>query len=129
MFNTEISQPFIVRSLSQVSTSYVAGTAFSMDAHNAIGLEIIYAKGTETSLEVKLEVSNDGGMTYAQQAAESTSGGTITCSLAERTITSTGTYSVLVQPVRARLARVSTKATYGTVSTGSCTIKAYPLWV
>lgn len=129
MFNTnlEISQPFLVRSQTILTGSYVAGTAFSMDNHNTIGLEVGYLKGDETSMQLKIEVSNDGGNSYAQQMAESTSGGTITASLGERSFAASGTGSILVNPVRARLVKISVKATSGT-PTGSCTIKAYPLW-
>lgn len=131
MFNPdlEISQPLLVRAGAIATSVYVAGTTFSMDAHNALGLEINYTKGNETSLQVKVEVSNDSGATYAQESAEQTSAGIITMSLAERTFSATGVYSVLIQPLRARLVKVWTKTTYGTVSTGSCAIKAYPLWV
>ncbi len=127
--NLEISQPFIVAATTTATTAYVAGTIFSMDAHNAIGLEITYTKGNESSLEIKTEVSNDDGTTYAQEVAQSTLGGTITTSLAARSFSASGVYSILIQPVRARLVKVSTKTTYGTVSTGTYAIRAYPLWV
>jgi hypothetical protein len=125
----EISQPLLVRVGAVATTAYVAGTTFSMDAHNALGLQIDYTKGNETSLDLKLEVSNDGGATYAQECAENTSSGTITESLAARAFAATGIYSIMVHPMRARLVKISVKTTYGTVSTGSCSIKAYPLWV
>lgn len=125
--NTEISQPFLVRGTAILTDAYVAGDIFSMDAHNAIGIEFSFIKGTETSAELKTEISNDGGLVYGQQTTESTSGGTITASLGVRTFSASGVYSLLITPVRARLVRLSTKGT-GTV-TGSCSIKAYPLWV
>lgn len=130
MFNPDlqISQPFTVRSSLVLTGSYVAGTTFSMDAHNALGLEINYTKGsTDTSMEMKVEVSNDEGTTYAQEVAETTSGGTVSTSLAERSFSATGIYSILITPLRAKLVKVSVKAT-GTAS-GTCAIKAYPLWV
>lgn len=124
----EISQPFIVRASAVLTGSYVAGTVFSMSNHNAIGLEVSYTKGDETSTQLKIEVSNDGGTTYAQSATETTSGGTITMALGERSFSATGVYSVLTYPVRARLVKVSVKATGGT-PTGTIAIKSYPLWV
>ena len=130
MFNPdlEISQPFTVRSSSVLTGSYVAGTTFSMDAHNALGLEVTYTKGsTDTALLMKVEVSNDGGTTYAQEITETISGGTLNCAAAERSWTSSGTYSILITPLRARLVKVSSMAS-GT-ATGTCAIKAYPLWV
>lgn len=132
MFNPNLSigSPFIVRNLSAaVGTAYEAGTAFSMDSHNAIGLEVLYTKGNETSLQVKVEGSNDGGSIYVQQVAESTSGGTTTISLNERSFAASGNYSILITPVRAGLVKVSVKTTYATVATGTCVVRAYPLWV
>jgi len=131
MYNPDlqISQPFVVQSTYQVGTSYTAGNVFSMANHNAIGIEVDYDKGNETSLEVKVEVSNDGGTTYAQQSTESTSGGTITVALGERTFSASGIYSLLITPIRAGLVKISSKSTYGTVATGSCSIRSYPLWV
>lgn len=131
MFNPDlrIGAPFPVQSVYLAATTYTAGTVFSMDTHNAIGMEIIYAKGNETSMEVKVEVSNDGGTIYSQEVAESISGGTITTSLANRTFSASGNYSILLTAVRGNLVKISSKTTYGTVSTGSVTIRAYPLWV
>ena len=131
MFNPNIviGNPFTVQSVYLATTAYTAGTVFSMDTHNALGLEITYTKGNETSMEAKIEVSNDGGTVYAQESTESTSGGTVTTSLGARSFSATGVYSVLVTPLRAKLVKVSSKTTFGTVSTGSVTIKAYPLWV
>ena len=123
-----ISQPFTIRDAAVLTTSYVAGNVMSMDAHNAIGLEISITLGSLTSVELKVEVSNDGGNTWAQEVAENTSGGTVSISLAERQFTASGTYSVLITPVRARLVRVSVKGT-GTVTGSSCKVVGYPLWV
>lgn len=132
MFNVDlqIGAPFSVRAASVAITSaYINGNVFSMDRHNAIGLEVIYTRGSETSLEVRTQVSNDGGATWLQESAESVSGGTITKSLAERTYSATGSYSDLITPMRAKLVRIATKGSSSTTTTGSCAINAYPLWV
>lgn len=130
MFNPDlqIGGPFTIRAVAVGTGSYVAGTVMSMAAHNAIGLGIVFTKGDETSLQVKIEVSNDGGTTYFQQVTESTSGGTITDTLAERSFTATGNYSILVTPVRGLLVKVSVKMTGGT-PTGTVRIDGWPLWV
>ena len=132
MFNPDlqIGAPFLVRASTIATTSaYVNGTAFSMNTHNAIGIEVNYARGTETSLEIRLQVSNDDGVTWVQESAESVSGGTITKSLAERSYSATGIYSELIQPVRAKLVRLAAKTTTATTSTGSCSLRTYPLYV
>ncbi len=130
MFNTdlEIGQGFIVTGTSVLSDSYVGGSVFSMDAHNSIGLQVNYIKGSETSMDFKVEVSNNGGNTYAQEVAESTSSGTVTISQVLRTMSSTGNYSFLIRPVRAKLVRVSYKTSGGAAPFGSTSITAYPLW-
>lgn len=124
----QIGSPFLIRATAVATASYVAGTVFSMAGHNSIGLEVLFTKGDETTLEVKVEVSNDGGVTYSREVAQSTSGGTITVSLVERAFSATGNYSILITPVRALLVKVSVKMTGGT-PTGTVGVRGYPLWV
>lgn len=128
--NLEIGPPFLVRAtnVGPITTSFVSGTVFSMDYHNSLGLEVDYVKGTETSMETRVQISNDAGVTYMQETAEAVSGGTITKSLAVRSYSVTGTFSELIRPLRAGLVRVQVSSTYGTLSTGSCRIRAFPLW-
>lgn len=127
MFPLEISK-HIVRESSSLTGAYVAGNVFSMSRENFLGIEVNYTKGDETSMQLKIEVSNDGGITFAQQAAESVSGGTITVNLAERSFSASGVYALAVYPIKAERVRISVKATGGT-PTGACAIKAYTSWV
>jgi len=116
----------VVRASAALTASYVAGTVFSMDQDNFLGLEVSFTKGTETSLDIKIETSNDGGTTYMQQVASSTTGGEETLTLLNKKITATGVYSIEVYPIRAKLVKISVKGS-GT-PTGTCAIKAYHSW-
>ena len=128
MYNPAIEAPEItVRTLATLTGAYVAGTVFSIDRKNNVGIEIIYTKGDETNASVKVEVSNDGGTTWIQQDAQAVSGGTVTESLAVHVFAATGNYALVINPVRAQLMRISTLATGGT-PTGTMAIKAVPTW-
>lgn len=128
IFNTGKSL-HTVRASSVLTSSYVAGTVFSMDIQNFLGIELIYTKGDETSCEVKLETSTDGGTTYQQQIVETpASSGEIALALGYRKMTATGTYSVVVSPIKADMVKISAKATGGT-PTGTLAIKAITSWV
>lgn len=116
-----------VRASAALTGSYVAGTAFSVDEHNFLGILVDYTKGDETSMQLKIESSIDGGTTYGQQVAEATSGGTITPSLAERTFSATGKYWVVVHPLKADAIKISAKATGGT-PTGTLAVSAVTGW-
>jgi hypothetical protein len=113
----------VVRASAVLTGTYVAGTVFSTDEHNAIGILVNYTKGDETTLELKIESSIDGGTTYAQQTVESATGGVITATAAERQFTGTGKYWVLVHPFKADTVKISVKATGGT-PTGPCAVSA-----
>lgn len=112
-----------VRSSSTLTSSYVAGTVFSSDEHNTLGILVQYTKGDETSMQMKVESSIDGGTTYGQQTVEAAAGGTITPSLAERTFSASGNYWVLISPFKADTVKISVKATDGT-PTGTCALTA-----
>lgn len=122
------SIPHIVRAVAVPTASYVAGTVFSTDEHNFLGIFVEYTKGDETSLQLKIESSIDGGATYAQQTAEATSGGTVTVTLAERTFVGTGNYWVIVTPIKAYQIKISVKTTAGT-PTGTVGVRAITGWV
>lgn len=128
MFFPNKSRPHIVRAVAVATSSYVAGTVFSSDEHNCLGILVKYTKGDETSLQVKVESSIDAGTTYGQQTAESASGGTITVSLAERTFTATGNYWITITPFKADTVKISSKMTGGT-PTGTVGIDAMTCWV
>lgn len=117
-----------VRASSVLTGSYVAGTTITSDEHNYLAILVEYTKGDETSMELKLESSLDAGTTFGQQVAESTSGGTVTPSLAARTFTATGNYWITVNPIKADQIKLSVKATGGS-PTGTCKLTAITGWV
>ena len=117
----------IIREAAVLTNSYVAGNIIGdASEYNTLSLEVDFTLGSLTSMEMKVEVSNDGTNWY-QQVAESTSGGSTTVSLDERTWDATGKYAFLIRPVRAKYIRVSVKGT-GTVTDSSCAIKGYLAW-
>ena len=125
-FSREIHK-FAVRDAAILTGSYVAGNVIgNVSEYNAIGLEVSFTLGSATSMELKIEESQNG-TPYFQQASESASGGTISDSLAIRQFTATGSYAILVTPVRAKYIKVSVKGT-GTATGTSATIKAYKSW-
>lgn len=110
----------VVRASAALTDSYVAGTVFSIDNHNTIGVIVDYTKGTETSMEIKVEISDSTG--YGQQVTESGSSGSITTDVAEYTLDATSTATFTIRPVVGDLVRISVKGT-GTV-TGTAAVRA-----
>ena len=115
-----------IRSATTLTEEYVAGTVLSSgEDFNLLGLEVTFADSLNTaSLELKIEVSNDGGTNYFQQVSEATSSGTVTVSEAERTFATPGSYALQITPIRAKLVRVSVKAT-GTTTKALATVKGF----
>lgn len=118
--------------------SYVAATLVSFDEQNSLGINIVYAKGDETTLQMKIEVSTDGGTTWYQQTTEGISGGAITATAAERTYTGTGNYATLIYPIKVAspvsgakpgLAKISFKVTGSSGAAGSLSAEATVGWV
>lgn len=125
-FSREI-HPHVVRASAIVTDSYVAGTVVgNISEYNSIGLEVDFTKGDLTSMELKIEESQDK-VNYYQQATESGSGGTISDALAIRQFTASGKYAILVTPVRARYIKVSVKGT-GTVTSSLVAVKLHTSW-
>jgi hypothetical protein len=123
------SVPHLVKAVATAITgSYVAGTIFSTDEHNFLGILVEYTKGDESTLQIKVESSIDGGTTYGQQTAEVATGGAIATTLAERTLTGTGNYWIVINPIKADTIKISSKATGGT-PTGTSKITAITGWV
>lgn len=116
MLNSQDYALFPVRSSLIVTNSYVAGTTVEKrHLKNQLVLLVDVTIGSLTSVEVKLEFSDDNSNFY-QETVQSVSGGTLTETLAEHEFTATGLYRVLV-PTKDKYIRISTKGT-GTV-TGS----------
>jgi hypothetical protein len=126
-------QPFVFRVSSVLTGAYVAGAIASLDEHNAFGLELTYVKGDETSLQVKVETSIDGGVTYGQQVAITPSGGTSTTvpneySFVAASFPASQVMNILITPLKADHVRVSVKATGGT-PTGTVVARGIFGWV
>lgn len=125
-------QPFVIRASSVLTGSYVAGTIASLDEHNAIGIELTYVKGDETSLQMKVESSVDNGTTYGQQVAIASSGGTSTTtpneySFAAASMAATQIMQILITPIKADHIKIWFKATGGT-PTGTVTARVLFGW-
>ena len=112
-----------VRSALILSTSYVAGTEIGFDRQNYLAVLVEFTKGSLTTMEVKIESSVDGGVTYGQQITETASGGTVSAALAEYEIDTTGKYWIVVNPLLADSVKISVKGT-GTITSSECTVTA-----
>lgn len=112
-----------VRDAAILTGSYVAGTEFSMDRQNYLGVLVQFTKGSLTTMELKIETSVDGGTTYGQQSTETASSGTVTIDPAEYQFDTTGSYWIVVNPLLADTVKISVKGT-GTATGSSCTITA-----
>ena len=125
-----------VKATTALTSSYVAGTIISADEHNMIAIELTYTKGDETSLQLKVEGTNDDltdSPVFYQQVTQTASGGTVTIAPAEYSVTAAsmptvGTVTFIINPVKGTGFRVSVKATGGT-PTGTYAVKAYLGWV
>ncbi len=127
------SQPFVVRSQAVLTSAYVSGTISSFDEHNMVGLEVTYVKGDETSMQLKVESSVDGGTTYGQQVTQTASGGTTTIvpneySFAAASMAATQIMNILINPIKGDRIKVSVKATGGT-PTGQVGVRVIYGWV
>lgn len=120
-----------------LTDTYQAATVMSIDEHNFLGLLVKYTKGDETTMELKVEVSVDGGTTWYRQTVESPTGGSIAVTAAERVYTGTGNYATNITPLKVPMTptgsakgqiRVSYKGT-GSTPTGTLTLTATVGWV
>lgn len=126
-------QPFVFFPTTTLTSSYVAGTVASLDEHNMLGLEITYIKGSETTFNLKLESSIDGGTTYGQQVTQSASGGTTTITPNVYAFTAasqaaTQVISLLINPIKADHIRVSIEYAGGSTP-GTVAIRGMFGWV
>lgn len=134
MFLPNKSQPHVIKGTTTLTSSYVAGTVVSVDEANFIGIMIVYTKGDETSVQIKVESSNDAGATFNQQVTQSTSGGTVTIVPAVYQITAASYPSgasditYIINPIKADQIKISVKATGGT-PTGTYKVDAITGWV
>lgn len=117
-----------VRSAAILTNSYVEGTIIDeANQYNQLSLEIAYTKGSLTSLEIKIEYSQDG-VTYVQDANVAPSAGTNTISVSEYTYAGSTANFILDMPINTNFIKVSAKGT-GTVTSSSLAINAVLAYV
>lgn len=123
--------------LTALTSSYVAGALISTDEANALCLDVIYIKGDETSIQIKVESTNEinavTGSNWYQQITQSASGGTVTIAPAIYSMTAasaaaTQKFTILINPVKGTAFKVSVQATGGSV-VGTYSIQGYVGWV
>lgn len=118
----DYKEPVSIRAAAILTNSYVSGTVIGpVEKFNQLLLFVTFTLGSLTSLELKIEFSNDNS-TWFQEVTEAVSGATITNNLAERTTTVTGNRLIPIA-VKAPYIKVSAKGT-GTVTSSSLTIDA-----
>jgi len=120
-----------VRSSAVLTGSYVAGTVIGPTStgvfqangneYNMLLVDVDVTLGSLTSVELKVEFSEDGS-TYFQQSSVSTASGTITASVAEYTFGASVNYRLEI-PVAAQFIRISSKGT-GTVTNSLLAVDA-----
>lgn len=114
-----------IRSAAILTNSYVAATVIDTTndttSYNQLTILGKYTKGSLTSLELKIEVSDDG-TNYHQEVNESVSAGTTTMRLAEHTLTDDGNFFLPV-PIIGKYIKISAKGT-GTVTSSSLQLSA-----
>jgi len=115
--NTRIVSTNVLRASLVLTNAYVnsSSVASSAEGENQLILLIDVTLGSLTSVEIKVEFSDDDA-TFFQESFGVISGGTDTLTLGEHTITADGNYRLPI-PVLDRFFRIAAKGT-GTV-TGS----------
>lgn len=111
----------------------------STDEANALCIDVFYTKGDETSIQLKVEATNDEGALSAstsawyQQVTQTASGGTVTLAPAEYSMTAASAatvqkFTLVIYPVKGTGFKISVKATGGTPN-GTYSVQAYTGWV
>ena len=121
-----------------LTAAYVAGTIVNCDEANMVAIDVIYTKGDETSIQIKVEGTNDTppfsvNTNWYQQVTQSASGGTVTITpgIYSMTAASAATiqkFTLIINPVKGSGFRISVQATAGT-PTGTFSIQAFTGWV
>jgi len=95
----------------------------SCDEANMIAIDVIYTKGDETSIQIKVEGTNDttpaSGSAWYQQITQTASGGTVTIAPAIYSMTAASAatiqnFTFIINPVKGSGFRISVQATGGT---------------
>lgn len=118
----------VIRPASELTNSYVAADILgdtpdvtNVGLQNQLILEVDFTLASLTSAELKIEGSHDG-VNFFQETYGNISGSTMTVSLGEKQLASSGLFRIAVQ-IKDRYIRVSAKGT-GTVAGSSMTITA-----
>lgn len=128
----------VIAALTALTSSYVSGSLVSTDEANALCLDFIYVKGDETSIQVKVESTNEinasTGSNWYQQVTQSSSGGTTTLtpnvySMTAASAASTQKFTILINPVKGCAYRVSVQQTGSASTPGTISCQAYVGWV
>jgi len=125
-----IFEVITVRSLSTLTSSYVAGTVVDLYGVRQTTLEVAYTQGageSGNSIQIKIELSDDGTNWY-QEVSTSTSGNTSILRLHEYTfnaVSPAGTYDrfALPIPLGVRYVRISIKESGVTTNFGLASMK------
>lgn len=137
----QLTSSTLVTAATVLTSSYVSGI-ISSDEGNALNLLINYVPGDETSIQIKVEATNDltspssglsASSSWYQQITQNATGGTVTIVPAIYSLTTSGLanptkIAILINPVKGSGFRVSWKATAGT-PTGTIGIQAFMGWV
>lgn len=132
----------VLKATTPLTTSYVVATVMSagpQGEHNALGLLVTYTKGDETSIDIKVESTNDptdtasGSVNWYQQVTQNTSGGATTLAPANYSMTSASAatvqnFTIIISPVKGTMYRISVKCTSGS-SVGTYSLNAILGWV
>ena len=111
---TRIVSTTALRASAVLTNSYVNSSSIAVsEGENQLILLVDATMGSLTSIEVKVEFSDDDS-TWFQETFSSVSGGTDTLTLGEHAITIDGNYRIPV-PILDRFVRVAAKGT-GTVT-------------
>lgn len=116
--------PINIRAATILTNAFVAGTVISAFNNNPalknqLNLLLSFLKGSLTSLDIKIEYSNDG-TTYYQETFETITGGAAAMSLGLYNFTADGNYVISI-PIKASYIRVSALGN-GTVTSSSLLI-------
>ena len=112
-----------VRAEAVLTTSYVAGTVLTQTRiYNQLLVLVNFTIGSLTSMEVRVEFSNDNSTFYQEVIDAANSLSQFTSSLGDRTFTATGNYRIAI-PIADNFIRISVKGT-GTVTDSLCTVDA-----
>lgn len=110
-----------VRSSAILTSSYVAGTVVELDpGANQIVIYLGFTIGSLTTMELKVEFSNDNTTFYQETHQDSVTSGVAAQVLKSHQLSATGNYRIPI-PVKDRFVKISVKGT-GTATSSLATV-------